>query len=316
MRNQPYDIARDILIDVARGYDGKDRAYLEAFGAGATGKEQAIYDAVKKELGNPDPRFWSEAFANIAWRLHASTAVEDFGVRARSPVVSEAQRRRAMDAIAFIKTLSAAEKMVEIARYEGPLKSSATWWLINRSTNDWKSFGLMERLKESGIYDPDKVEIQEIKTPDESAVITRLPPVEEIMKLTGDPVKGKAQIQRCIMCHQVGEVGAMFGPSLNGWGKSQTLEVIIRSIVDPGADIAHGYAGTELVMKDGKVVNGLVLTRGNPTLITSMGGVTQTIPNQRIAKTRKMKRSLMMSAGQLGLSAQDVADIAAFMKSG
>ena len=30
----------DILVDIARGYDGKDRSYLEALGTGATGKER------------------------------------------------------------------------------------------------------------------------------------------------------------------------------------------------------------------------------------------------------------------------------------
>lgn len=315
MRDQPLDIARDILVDIARGYDGEDRAYLEAFGIGATGKEVEVFKAVKKAIGNDDPRVWSDAFANIAWRLHPFTEVSDFGTRARSVMVSDPQRKQAMDALAFIKTKAASEKMLEIAKFDGPLKNDAVWWLINRASNDWKSFDLMPKLKQTGIYDPDKVEVQEIRTPDPSVVATKLPPVEEIMKLTGDPAKGKTTIQRCIMCHQVGETGAMFGPSLNGWGKTQTTEVIIRSIVDPSADIAHGYKGTELEMKDGKIVNGLVLNSGNPTLITSMGGVTQTIPNKKIAKKKGMKRSLMMSAGQMGLSAQDVADIVAYMKS-
>lgn len=315
MRDQSFDVAREILIDIAKTYDGKDRSYLEAFGTGATGKEAEIYKAVKEEIGNDDPRFWSEAFANIAWRLHPSSTVEDFGVRARSVMVPDEQRKKAMDAIAFIKTQAAAEKMLEIAQFDGPLKGDAIWWLINRSTNDWKKFNLLPKMKQTGIYDPDKIEVQAITTPDPSVTITTLPPVEEIVKLTGDPVKGKTTIQRCLMCHQVGDAGANFGPTLNGWGRTQPIEVIIRSIVEPSADISHGFKGTELVMKDGKVVNGLILNRGNPTLITSMGGITQTIPNQKIAKKKNMNRSLMMSAGQMGLSAQDVADIAAYMKS-
>lgn len=230
-------------------------------------------------------------------------------------MVPDEQRKKAMDAIAFIKTQAAAEKMLEIAQFDGPLKGDAIWWLINRSTNDWKKFNLLPKMKQTGIYDPDKIEVQAITTPDPSVTITTLPPVEEIVKLTGDPVKGKTTIQRCLMCHQVGDAGANFGPTLNGWGRTQPIEVIIRSIVEPSADISHGFKGTELVMKDGKVVNGLILNRGNPTLITSMGGITQTIPNQKIAKKKNMNRSLMMSAGQMGLSAQDVADIAAYMKS-
>ena len=37
----------DILVDIARGYDGKDRSYLEALGTGATGKEPALYDRLQ-----------------------------------------------------------------------------------------------------------------------------------------------------------------------------------------------------------------------------------------------------------------------------
>ena len=47
----------NILVDVARGYDGQDRSYLEALGTGATGKEPALYDRLRRELGvKDDPR--------------------------------------------------------------------------------------------------------------------------------------------------------------------------------------------------------------------------------------------------------------------
>jgi putative heme-binding domain-containing protein len=46
----------------------------------------------------------------------------------------------------------------------------------------------------------------------------------------------------------------------------------------------------------------------------SMGGITQIIPAARVATRRRMKQSLMMSAAQLGLTAQDVADLVAFLQ--
>ena len=42
---------------------------------------------------------------------------------------------------------------------------------------------------------------------------------------------------------------------------------------------------------------------------------TQKIPGAKIRKRKPMKRSLMLNADQLGLSATDVADIIAWMKS-
>ena len=59
LRDQPAAAALDILVDIARGFDGKDRSYLEALGTGATGKEAALYDRLHRELGvKDDPIAW------------------------------------------------------------------------------------------------------------------------------------------------------------------------------------------------------------------------------------------------------------------
>ena len=50
-------------------------------------------------------------------------------------------------------------------------------------------------------------------------------------------------------------------------------------------------------------------------MITSMGGVTQLVPRDRI-RTMRINRfkSLMLSAEQLGLTAQDLADLTAYLR--
>jgi hypothetical protein len=45
-----------------------------------------------------------------------------------------------------------------------------------------------------------------------------------------------------------------------------------------------------------------------------MGGTVQTVPRERIASVTKLNRSLMYSPAILGLNAQSVADIVAFLK--
>lgn len=323
MRDEPLDIARDVLVEVAKRYDGEDRYYLEAFGTGATGKELELYALLKRDIGSDDARQWSEAFADIAWRLHPLTAVDDFVVRAQDEGLDLPQRKQALDALAFIRTRSAAEALLALGQLDTPLKTDAVWWLINRSTNEWQDFGLMAELKERGLYDPAKIEVQEIVTPDpadgaggsgEPDSPAPLPPVAEILQLQGDPGRGKTTAMRCIMCHRIGGQGVDYGPALDGWGKTQTLEVIVRSMVDPSADIAHGFEATEIVTKKGKTVHGLLIQDGNPAIITSMGGVTQMIPRGRIKSKKKMDRSAMLSAAQLGLTAQDVADVAAYLR--
>lgn len=101
---------------------------------------------------------------------------------------------------------------------------------------------------------------------------------------------------------------------MTSWGRTQSAEVILRSLITPGADIAHGFEGTRLETTDGLVIDGLILTDADPVIIRSMGGLTQTVPASRIKSKNPLGRSLMMSATQLGLTAQDCADLAAFLK--
>ncbi len=315
LRDLSFDLSKDLLVTIARGYDGKDRSYLEAFGTGATGKETEVYAAVKSAMGHDDARQWSDAFAGIAWRLHPAAAVDDFLTRFQSEALSIAQRRQALDAIAFVRTKHAAHAMLTAAQIDSPLKSQAVWWLMNRANNDWKDHDLMPELKARGIYDPAKVVIQEVVTPEPDEAQKNALSVEAVLALKGDATRGKTTAARCIMCHEVGGMGALFGPPLDGWGRTQTAEVIARSIIDPSADIAHGFDGTQILMKEGKTVHGTVLQEGNPTIVMSMGGLTQMIPRKNIASTSKLNRSLMLSAAQLGLTAQDVADLVAYLQS-
>ena len=123
---------------------------------------------------------------------------------------------------------------------------------------------------------------------------------------------------RCIMCHQVGEpalAGPSYGPALKGWGTGQPGEVIARAIIEPSHDISHGYGGKVVKLKAGGEIHGLIISGSDPVIIKSTGGLTQMIPRGLIdGKPGNLNRSLMLSADQLGLTAQDVADIVAYMK--
>ena len=72
--------------------------------------------------------------------------------------------------------------------------------------------------------------------------------------------------------------------------------------------------GTEIKTKDGMTIQGMLIKEGDPLMMRSMGGITQIIPADRVAARRRMADSLMMSAAQLGLTAQDVADLVAFLR--
>jgi putative heme-binding domain-containing protein len=116
------------------------------------------------------------------------------------------------------------------------------------------------------------------------------------------------------LCHQIKGQGFDFGPALDGFASRQTRDVVITANVNPSNDIAHGYDGTELALTFGKKVHGMVLSGGNPLIVQSTGGATQMIPAALIKERKRLGRSLMLSADQLGLTAQQVADIVAYLK--
>ena len=88
------------------------------------------------------------------------------------------------------------------------------------------------------------------------------------------------------MCHTIGGTGAELGPALDGWGRGKSADVIATAIVDPNADIAQGYDGTEIRTKDGLTIQGLLIKQDDPLMMRSMGGVTQIIPEPRSAPRR------------------------------
>jgi putative heme-binding domain-containing protein len=314
MRDQPAEASLDILVDVARGFDGTDRSYLEALGTGATGKEPALYDRLRRDLGvKDDPLTWSPAFTWITWRLHVPAAVADVTARAKSSQLSLADRRFALDTLAFIKDPAASQAMLSFAEPNGALSAPATLWLLNRMSNDWADYGLRPALKAAGIYDPETITLKEVVVPKPAADLPELP-VDEIVRLTGDAARGKNTATRCQMCHSIGGAGADFGPTLDGWGQGKSTDVIATAIVRPSAEIAHGYEGVELKTKDGLTIQGVLMKEGDPLMMRSMGGITQIIPADRVASRRRIPGSLMMGAAQLGLTAQDVADLAAFLR--
>ena len=119
---------------------------------------------------------------------------------------------------------------------------------------------------------------------------------------------------RCYVCHKVGSVGVEFGPTLAGWGSGQDRETILKAILDPSADLAHGYEGTELIVKGDKRIQGFVQAEGDPLVIRVFGGEDLVIAAEDVKSRKKMSSSLMAPASQLGLDAQQIRDVVEYLK--
>ena len=313
LRAAPADKAVPILIELARRLDVSDKNSIAAFGIGSTNKLDAVWSAVKSELAKDGAEAWSPEVERIAWLLHPASAVQDFLARAASTKVSQASRTLAVESLSFVESKEAALAMIKLCAAGSPSASEAKTWALMRMTGSWDAFDIRTELKNAGVYDAKTVVVNAIQVPEAPAgTYTE----QDVLSKTGDAAKGAVLAQSCIMCHQLNGNGPAYGPELKGWASRQSREALVRSIVNPSADIALGFEGVTLKLKAGGTIDGRLMSNNDPIVITSTGGITQLVPKDRVAgKETKLTRSLMLSSQQLGLSAQDVADIAAYLAS-
>jgi putative membrane-bound dehydrogenase-like protein len=138
LRDIPLNKCREIIISLAKSYDGQDRWYLEALGIAIDGRQDEIYPLLKSAMENEPASTWNQSFADLTWRLHPAAAVENLKIRALSQDISEAERKKALVALAFIKNKKAADAMTDLAGSSTKnVSDQASWWLGFRKTNDW-----------------------------------------------------------------------------------------------------------------------------------------------------------------------------------
>ena len=280
LRDVPLADAKGILLTLAKGYDGADRMYLEAWGIGCMGKENGIYAALAAGA-EADPLKWTAAYTNLVWRLTPAAAVPQLAARANAAGLSEAQRLAAVTALGFIAVKDASTALLDLAQHaQGIVQQTALWWLLNYKDSRWAGQGLDAELKTRGLYDPATVVITESIVPVPPP--TKLPPVAQIGALKADAKRGASLVTACYLCHHIGDQGADYGPNLTSFAKMQSPEVVIGAIVNPSEDISHGYEGTVVTLKDGKIIHGRLLSDGDPVVVESMGGVIQLIPADRV----------------------------------
>jgi len=299
-----------VLKELTARFDGKDRTYLEAIGTGATGKESELY---KETCASTAPENWNPAQVKLAWRLHPPEGAAALKSRAMNAALTPEERKAAIVALAYTSEKEGATAMLDLAQHgTGEARGLALSWLLKQKSAQWKDHGVDAELASRKLYDPSNIKLVEITAP--PAPKSKLPSIKEIAALKGDAAKGKTTVARCYTCHQIEGLGINYGPDINAFAKTQTAEVVIKSIIDPSADISHGFAGKEIVTKDGKTIHGVELTSGDPVIMQSTGGLQQTIPKNQIKSRKNLNHSLMLSAEQLGMTAQDVADVLAYLK--
>lgn len=140
LRDFPLEAKKDVLLQLAKSYDGKDRWYLEALGAAMESHASFFYQELLgmfKASGVPADR-WDESLASFVWRLHPPEAVGALKTRASAAALTDQQRSDALTALAFIHTPNAVRAMVDLSKDENKfVADQATYWLTFRQGNEW-----------------------------------------------------------------------------------------------------------------------------------------------------------------------------------
>jgi putative heme-binding domain-containing protein len=135
------------------------------------------------------------------------------------------------------------------------------------------------------------------------------------LSLKGDVVHGRALFEKtCSACHRLGDMGSAVGPDLTAL-TDRSAGYLLTAILDPNAAVEGRFAAYQLETADGETYVGLLAEENAAGLtILQAGGVRQTVPRAQVKSLTASKVSLMPEGLEQGMSAQDLADVMAFVQ--
>jgi putative heme-binding domain-containing protein len=132
----------------------------------------------------------------------------------------------------------------------------------------------------------------------------------------GDPVNGRHLFAtRCLTCHQQGGRGGKVGPVLDGVGATG-LEAILRNVLTPNAAMEGGYRSFRVVTTDGRVVQGLLVSRDAEAIVIRQPDTADIrIPAQDVAQADFLPISIMPEGLLEAMTPQEVSDLFTHLES-
>jgi putative heme-binding domain-containing protein len=142
---------------------------------------------------------------------------------------------------------------------------------------------------------------------------------DEILALTGDAERGeqvfrRGSAARCVDCHRVGDRGERLGPELDAIGTKYERAALLETILNPSKAIAPEFVPHVVETDSGLVYLGLVTSRDdNEVSLLDSERKQRTIPVNEITTIEAQSKSLMPDLVLRDVSAQDAADLLAFL---
>ena len=139
----------------------------------------------------------------------------------------------------------------------------------------------------------------------------------QVLDLTGDAGRGRTVFAGvCVACHRVNGEGIDFGSDLNHIAAKWDRSALLEQILHPSKVIDPTWLTTTVELKQGNTKVGFVTDRNDRELILKgAGGVTEKLARSDIRKTSTSPLSLMPEGLLQNLTAQEAADLLAFLQS-
>ncbi len=125
-------------LELAAGYDGQDRWYLETLRIAATGAEDLMFAALRAQ--HPD---WNDAVADLYWVLQAPSSIAYLRQVLRNPSLPLEQRAAALEALGWQPAEEAALTVSRLAgdpSVEPQLRKRGLYFLGKQLYSEWSAY--------------------------------------------------------------------------------------------------------------------------------------------------------------------------------
>jgi putative membrane-bound dehydrogenase-like protein len=147
------------------------------------------------------------------------------------------------------------------------------------------------------------------------ALAQRFAVFRALAERAGDTNHGKAIFtSACMTCHNVGGEGGQIGPVLSGAGAMGT-ETLLRAVLTPNAAMEAGYRAFRVELKDGDVIDGLLVSQDNDAIVLRRPRAEDLRIARSTVKRANFTRLSMMPEGLLeALKPEEVSNLFAYLR--
>ena len=135
----------------------------------------------------------------------------------------------------------------------------------------------------------------------------------------GNPSQGyhvfRSTKATCSACHQVGYVGGNLGPVLSKIGQSRSRRDLLEAILFPSARLEQAYRSTKVLLGDGEIVQGLLVSESPKELVLQVtADQRRSIPTADIDRREASNVSIMPAGLENQMTIEELSDLIAFLE--